>query len=188
MPAMRKGFPRWACIAVFMTGCTVPVANSLDEAEANRVVVALNRAGVGGDKETDPVTEGRFRVVVERDDAPRAIAALREEDLPTARAPGLLDTLGTGQVIPSQLAEHAELITGRGGELERTLQSMEGVLWARVHLSLPEADSLAEGPRPKPSASVLLKRRGSPPPIDEGAVKRLAAGAAPGLLPADIAV
>ena len=171
-----------------VAACSVPVAGGLDEPQANRVVVALDRAGVAADKESDPSSEGRFRVTVMRDDAPRAIAALREEELPAQNAPGLLDAMGKGALIPSQLAEHAQFVSGLAGELERTLAAVEGVLAARVHLSLPEADPLREGPRVKATASVLLKYRGANPPIDPLEIKRLVAGAAPGLAPEDVAV
>jgi type III secretion protein J len=174
--------------AASAAGCTVPIAGGLDEAQANKVVVALDRAGVGGEKESDPAVEGRFRVIVERDEAPRAIAALREEDLPSPSTPGLLDAMGKGSLVPSQLTEHAQFVSGLSGELERTLSAIEGVLAARVHLSLPEADPLQEGPRPKATASVLLKHRGATPPIDIHEIKRLVAGAAPGLAPDDVAV
>jgi type III secretion protein J len=166
----------------------VPVAAGLDEGQANRVVVALDKAGVGADKETDPGTEGRFRVVVEKDDAPRAIAAMRDEDLPAPQAAGILDAMGKGSLVPSQLAEHAQFVAGLSGELERTLSAIDGVLGARVHLSLPDRDPLREGPRPKATASVLLKHRGATPPIDAHEVKRLVAGAAPSLAPDDVAV
>src|SRR5262249_9830168 len=83
-------------VGLLAAGCTAPVAGGLDEGQANRVVVALDHAGIGADKEADPASEGRFRVVVERDDAPRAIAALREEDLPAPAVPGLLDSMGKG--------------------------------------------------------------------------------------------
>jgi type III secretion protein J len=166
----------------------VPVAGGLDETQANRIVVALDRAGVGAEKEPDPAVEGRFRVSVERDDAPRAIGALREEELPALTAPGLLDAMGKGALIPSQLTEHAQYESGLSGELERTLSTVEGVLTARVHLSLPEADPLREGGRHKATAAVLLKHRGATPPIDALEIKRLVAGAAPGLSPDDVAV
>jgi type III secretion protein J len=169
-------------------GCSVPVAAGLDELQANRVVVALDRAGVGSEKETDPAVEGHFRVTVERDDAPRAIAAMREEELPAPNTPGLLEAMGKGALIPSQLTEHTQFVSGLSGELERTLGSVEGVLTARVHLSLPEADPLREGGRSKATAAVLLKHRGANPPIDAFEVKRLVAGAAPGLSPDDVAV
>jgi type III secretion protein J len=175
-------------LVLLAAGCTVPVAGGLEEGQANRVVVALDRAGVGADKEVDPASEGHFRVVVERDDASRAIAALREEDLPSPAVPGLLDSMGKGSLVPSQLAEHAQFVAGLSGELERTLTAIDGVLGARVHLSLPATDPLREGPRPKATASVLVKHRGVTPPIDLHEVKRLVAGAAPGLAPDDVAV
>jgi type III secretion protein J len=174
--------------AFLVAGCTVPIAGGLDEGQANRVMVALDHAGVGGEKESDPQVEGRFRVVVERDEAPRAIAALREEDLPAPSTPGLLDAMGKGSLVPSQLTEHAQFVTGLSGELERSLSAVDGVLSARVHLSLPEIDPLREGPRPKATASVLIKHRGSTPPLEAHEVKRLVAGAAPGLAPDDVAV
>ncbi len=136
----------------------MPVAAGLDEGQANRVVVALDKAGVGADKETDPGTEGRFRVVVEKDDAPRAIAAMRDEDLPSPQVPGILDSMGKGSLVPSQLAEHAQFVAGLSGELERTLSAIDGVLGARVHLSLPDRDPLREGPRPKASSSIAARR------------------------------
>jgi len=178
----------WLLSFVVIAGCTVPVAGGLDEPQANRVVVALDRAGIGGEKEPDPTTEGRFRVVVGRDDAPRAIAALRDEDLPAPAMPGLLDSMGKAQLVPSQLAEHAQLTAGLAGELERTLSSIEGVLSARVHLSLVKSEPFSEGPRPKATGSVLLRHRGSTPPIEAHEVKRLVAGAAPGLSTDDVAV
>jgi type III secretion protein J len=62
------------------------------------------------------------------------------------------------------------------------------MLSARVHVSIPEADPLREGPRVKATASVLLQHRGATPPIDVHEVKRIVAGAAPGLAPDDVAV
>jgi type III secretion protein J len=170
------------------SGCTVPVAGGLDEGQANRVVLALDRAGVGSEKESDPATEGRFRVVVERDEAPRAITAMHAEDLPSPASPGLLDSMGKGALLPSRLAEHAQFLAGLNGELERTLLAIDGVLSARVHVSLPEADPLGDGPRMKATASVLLQHRNATPPIDVHEVKRIVAGATPGLLPDDVAV
>jgi type III secretion protein J len=175
-------------VVMGLAGCSTPVAGSLEEAQANRVLVTLDRAGVGSDKEPDPTTEGRYRVVVSRDDVPRAMAALRDEDLPAEAAPGLLEAMGKGAIMPSQIVEHAQFVAGLAGELERTLASIDGVLAARVHLSLPLSEPLSDAPRPKATASVLLKHRGAIPPIEGGAIKRLVAGAAPALSPEEVAV
>ena len=121
---------------------------------------------MGSEKESDPITEGRYRVIVERDEAPRAITAMHAEDLPSPASPGLLDSMGKGALLPSRLAEHAQFLAGLSGELERTLLAIEGMLSARVHVSIPEVDPLREGARVKATASVLLQHRGATPPID----------------------
>lgn len=175
-----------ACLA--LSGCAVPVAAGLDEGDANRVVVALDQAGIDAAKEADPSTEGKFRVTVPRDDASRALATMADEQLPRARSRGLLDAADRGQLVPSQAAEHAQLVAGLSGELERTLAGIEGVLAARVHLNLPARDGFRDGPPPKASASVLVEHRGTTPPLAGESVQRLVAGGAPGLAATDVVV
>lgn len=181
----RSGF---VALALALSACSVPVASNLDESQANQIVVALDRAGLVAEKELDPAGEGRFRVMVKREDAPRAFLALREEDLPAPPATGVLDAMGKGSLVPSQLAEHAQYVAGIAGELERTLRGIDGVQSARVHLSLPLRDTFADAPRERPTASVLVKHRGATPPLDAEKVRHLVAGAAPGLAPDDVAV
>jgi type III secretion protein J len=171
-----------------LAGCTVPVAAGLEEGDANRVVVALDRAGVDAVKEADPGTEGRFRVTVPHDDASRALVTMADEQLPRTRSRGLLEAADRGQLVPSQAAEHAQLVAGLSGELERTLANVEGVLAARVHMNIPARDGLRDGPVPKATASVLVEHRGSTPPLAIEAVQRLVSGGAPGLAPADVSV
>jgi type III secretion protein J len=172
------------------SGCATPVAAGLDEGEADRVEVALERANVEASKEADPAADGKFRVMVARDDVAPALSAMRDEGLPRAKSPGVLDAVGKGALVTSEAAEHAEVVAGMAGDLERTLESIDGVLSARVHLSVPEpagmfAHDLA---RPRPSASVLLEHQGAAPPIAVDEVQRLVAGGVTGLAPADVAV
>jgi len=175
-------------LAMLLAGCAVPVAAGLEEGDANRVVVALDQQGIDAAKEADPTVEGHFRVLVPRDDASRALATMADEQLPRVKSHGLLDAVDRGQLVPSQAAEHAQLIAGLSGELERTLSGVEGVLAARVHLNVPPRDGLSLGPPPKTTASVLVEHRGSTPPLAVESVQRLVAGGAPGLLPADVVV
>lgn len=171
-----------------LAGCAVPIAAGLEEGDANRVVVALDHAGIDAAKEADPGVEGRFRVTVPRDDASRALTTMADEQLPRTKSRGLLEAADRGQLVPSQAAEHAQLVAGLSGELERTLSGIEGVLAARVHMNLPPRDGLRDGPPPKATASVLVEHRGTTPPLAPESVQRLVAGGAPGLAPADVAV
>lgn len=175
-------------MALVFMACSVPIASDLEESQANRIIVALDQAGVFAEKELDPANEGRFRVLVGREDSARALTTMREEDLPPPPTAGILETMGKGSLVPSQLAEHAQYVAGVAGELEATIREIAGVQSARVHLSLPRRDSFGDGPRESPTASVLVKHRGSTPPIDAQNLRLLVAGAAPGLLAENIAV
>ncbi len=169
-------------------GCTTAVASDLPETEANRAVVALEGRGVSAEKERDPETEGRFRVTVGRDEAAAAASVLSQEAVPSHENPGILQSLGTGSMVPSRLAEHARLLSGISGELEQSLQAVDGMVSARVHLAAPERSPLDEAEPTKPSASVLIRHRGAAPPLAVSDVQRLVAGAVPGLAPADVSV
>jgi type III secretion protein J len=173
----------------FVTGCSVPVATALDDADSNRVMVALEKSGVAAQKEQDPGSEGHWRVTVARDDAPAAVAVLTQEGLPPPSTPGVLDALGKGSIVPSRTAEHAKLIVGTAGDLEHSLLAVDGVLSARVHLAVPEKTAFFdEGKEPAPTASVLIRHSGATPPIAVQQVQRLVAGAVPGLEPDHVSV
>jgi len=171
-----------------VAGCTTAVASDLPEVEANRAVVALEQHGVSAEKERDPEAEGRFRVNVGRDEAAAAAGVLSQEAVPSRENPGILQSLGSGSMVPSRLAEHARLLAGIAGELEQSLQAVDGVVSARVHLAAPDKSPLDEQEPSKPSASVLIRHRGAAPPLATSDVQRLVAGAVPGLAAADVSV
>lgn len=172
-----------------IVGCTSSVASNLPENEANRAVVALETHGVSAEKERDPEAEGRFRVMVARDEAAAAASVLSQEAVPGHENAGILQSLGSGSMVPSRLAEHARLLSGISGELEQSLQAVDGVVSARVHLAAPEKGPLQADTAPsKPSASVLIRHRGASPPLATSEIQRLVAGAVPGLEPLAVSV
>jgi type III secretion system YscJ/HrcJ family lipoprotein len=175
-------------VLISAVGCSVPIAGPLDDTEADRIVVALDRSSVDATKEPDPTVEGRWRILVGREEVPRALAIMREEELPRAVPPSLLDAIGKGSLVPSEAAEHAQLVAGLAGELERSLQGIEGVIRVRVHLNVPAPNTLRDTILAHGSAAVLLEHRGSTPPLSAESVQRLVAGAVSGLVPSEVAV
>ena len=177
------------CGAALLVACNVPIAVGLDESDANHAVVALENSGVAADKDRDPDSEGHWRISVARDDASSAAGILSSESLPPAASPGLLETLGQGAMVPSHASEQAKFVAGISGELERSLRSLDGVVSVRVHLAIPVQDSLSpDAPAVPASASVLLRHRGSAPPIAINDIQRLVAVAVPGLVAAQVSV
>lgn len=182
---------RWLglALAALASGCAVPVATSLDESDANRVIAALERNGVAADKKPDSDEEGRFSIEVGRGDASFAISVMTREELPPRRSPGLLDTIGKNSLVPGRGDEQAKLTAGIAGELQRTLIALDGVIDARVHLALPRRDPLeALANTAAPTAAVLLKYRSETPPLSADEISRLVSGAVPGLTPANVTV
>jgi type III secretion protein J len=171
-----------------LAACAVPVAGGLDDTEANRVFVALDRANIDASKEADPIVEGHWRIAVARDDLPRALNVLRQEDLPRREPTSVVDSVAKGALVPSEAAEHAQLVAGIAGELERSLESIDGVLAARVHLNVPAPNPFRDAAPQRGSAGVLVEHRGPTPPLSAEAVQRLVAGGVAGLLPADVVV
>jgi len=170
-------------IVLFLViGCSVPIHHGLDEAAANEVLTSLEQAGVGASKARDE--DGAFAISVSRADVLRALELMRATGLPRGRRAGFAEIYKQPSLVPTATEERARYLEALAGEIARTLESVEGVVSARVHLVLPEPDPL--GAREKPlvaaQAAVLLKTRaGRALPIGEAEVQKLVAGSVPGL-------
>lgn len=175
--------------ALATLACTREVAAGLDEADANRGVVALARAGIDSEKAADPQSEGHFKITVGRDEATVAISVLAGEEIPRAKA---LAAPPAG-MLPSPEADRASRIAATAAQIEHSLASIDGVHDARVHLDVPLTDALvaALGPAdksPRATASVLIRHRGVNPPLSVEDIKKLVAGAVSGLSADAVAV
>lgn len=179
-----------ALLLVSSAGCTVPITRGLGEEDANRVVLALVREGLPASKETDEQAEGRWLVRVPSDDASEAAAILARDSLPPRTGPGILEALSGKALVPSRSSEHARLLAATAGELERSLQAVDGVLSARVHLGVPMEEALVvdQQHEPQPTASVLVRHAGAALPLPLPSIQRLVAGSVPGLDPARVSV
>ncbi|GAC1351542.1 MAG: hypothetical protein NVSMB1_05570 [Polyangiales bacterium] len=177
-------------ILCVLPSCSREVASGLEESEANRGVVSLSRVGIDAEKTADLAIDGRFRLVVPREEATAAITVLASDEIPRARPLPLRDP----GMIASPEADRTARIAATGAQIERTLASIENVLDARVHLDVPVLDPLlaAMGANsdktPHASASVLIRYRGANPPIPLEDVRKLVAFAVVGLSASEVAV
>ncbi|MCB9612262.1 MAG: secretion protein [Sandaracinus sp.] len=171
-----------------LCGCEATLEADLSESEANEIVVALHEHGIGAAKESEGTGEGaRYRVTVAPEEVAPSLEVLRAEALPRERAPGLAEVFGEPGLVPTATEERARYVGALSGELARSVETMERVLEARVHVALPDTRRIAlDEARPTPRASVLVRHRGDP--IDENAVRALVAGAVQDMTPEGVAV
>jgi type III secretion protein J len=130
--------------------------SKLTEAQANEMVAVLQSAGITADKEQ--AGEGQWQISTAKGDFPRAIELLHAQGYPREEFQSLGTLFPKKGVLSSPTEERARLTFGLQQELQQTISQIDGVVGARVHLALPEAQPLAETP-PASSASVFIKYR-----------------------------
>ena len=181
-----------AALALAAAGCGDEVLlHRLDEPQANQVLVALGEAGIPARTSRGEGDDGGFAVAVAGADAARARGVLASRDLPRPRAPGFGELFGSPGLVPTPIEEHVRYLHALSGELSRSIEAIDGVASARVHVALPVPEPLRPEARRAPRASVLVKcRTGSRARVEAEAdgIRRLVAGAADGLDAAEVAV
>jgi type III secretion protein J len=180
-----------ACsVLALLVGCSSEIIHDVSEAEANEILGALQQRGLGGEKLRHVQgSKASYTVRVARADAVQAWRVLRDENLPRPERKGLGEVFGTSTLVPTATQERALIHHALAGELSKTLQSVAGVLEARVHVVLPARDPLAPAdvPAPAPRASVLLRTSG-PSPLSRVEVQQLVAGSVDAMKPEAVSV
>jgi type III secretion protein J len=189
-PLLRPLLASLALLAA--AGCgRSEILHGLEERQANQALRALEEGGVSSEKRRDPDGEAGWLVEVAAADGARARRILADQDLPRPEPAGLASAFGKGSAVPSPAEERARFLLALTGELARSLECLDGVAQARVHLALAPDDPFRIAPAAPARGSVLIKLRpGARPqvePLAEG-IRALVAGAAPGLDPSRVSI
>jgi type III secretion protein J len=162
--AARFGFWRdmgrsLLCVLVLcsLAACKIDLFTKQTETDANQMVAALLERSVDAEKVT-PDSGKNWSVQVEREDVARALAVLKSVGLPQSRHATLGDLFKKEGLISSPTEERVRFIHGMTQELSSTIEQIDGVVTARVHVVLPNNDPLAVTVKPS-SASVFVKYR-----------------------------
>lgn len=126
-------------------------------------------------------------IMVPKDKVTRLRLKLAESSLPKGGGVGYeifdkSDALGATNFV--QNINHLRALEG---ELARTIRAIDRVQFARVHLVLPERP-LFSRETPEPSASIVVRVRGSLEPSQVRAIRHLVASAVNGLKPQRVSI
>jgi type III secretion protein J len=152
----RLGWCLLMCAVLSACARNEVLYGQLSERQANEMSALLQSAGIAAAKEQKDATT--YTVTAPKESFTRAIELLHANGYPR----GNFDTVG--QVfkkegfISSPTEERARLTYALSQELANSLQTIDGVVVARVHLAVPEKDPLSDKPKPA-SASVFIKHR-----------------------------
>jgi flagellar M-ring protein FliF len=126
-----------------------PLFSNLASTDASAIVDELNAQGV-----TYELTDGGQTIMVAKDQVYDLRLAMSGQGLPAGQDTGyaLLDEQG---ITTSEFQQQVSYQRALEGELSKTLESLEGVRSAVVHVALPE-DEVFVTEQAEPTASVLL--------------------------------
>jgi type III secretion protein J len=183
---------RAAAALVLLSACAdEELLRGLDDEQAREVLAALAEAGLDARAARGDGPDAPAAVSVPRPDAAQARRLLSAQGLPRARPPGLEQVFGKAALVPTPVEERARLLLALQGELSRTLEALDGVISARVHLALPAPDPLRPEPARPARGAVLLRCRAGARERLEGlgdGIRQVVAGSADGLVPAAVSL
>ncbi len=159
-----------------------PLFTDLSYEDSAAVVKELERQGVPYELRNDGNT-----VMVAKDRVTRLRMALAGDGLPKGGGIGYeifdkSDALGTTSFV-----QNVNNLRALEGELGRTIRAIDRVQAARVHLVMPERPLFSRD-KVEPSASIVLKVRGTLDPAQVRAIRHLVATAVNGLKPQRISI
>ncbi len=147
----------------------------LDRQDVSSIGSALTEAGIRFDVSSDGTS-----VKVGSADTARARMLLAEKGLPHSANSGyeLYDKLGSLGL--TSFMQDVTRVRALEGELGRTIQTMNGIRAARVHIVLPDEGSFRRARQP-PSASVMIRTDAIADGRAGQAIRHLVAAAVPGM-------
>ena len=159
-----------------------PLFTDLNYDDSSAIVKELERQGVPYELRND----GNI-VMVPNDRVARLRMALAGNGLPKGGGVGYeifdkSDVLGTTSFV-----QNVNNLRALEGELSRTIRALDRVQAARVHLVMPERPLFSRD-KVEPSASIVLKVRGTLEPQQVRAIRHLVASAVNGLKPQRVSI
>lgn len=170
---------RWAAAPSY-----APLFTNLSAEDASAVVEQLDADGVAYE-----IGAGGGTISVPRDLVYSTRIALSGEGIPSSGGDSGYALLDGQDISTSQFKEQTDFKRAMEGELATTIESIDGVETAVVHLALPPKEVFAEEQDPA-TASVLVDTRGASElsPDQVQAVVHLVASSIDGLDPAKVTV
>jgi len=166
--------------ALALAGCGAQeIYGQLNESQANEMIAALRDARIDASKSSNK--DGQWSVSVDPESFSRAIQVLRAKGLPRDDFATLGTLFEKKGLVSSPTEERARLIYGLSQELSHTVSEIDGVVQARVHLAIPEADPLSDRVKPASAAVFIKYQPGYDLRGQTGAIKSLVTNSIEGL-------
>lgn len=143
-------------LMLLLVGCKEDLYTRLDERQANEMLAILVSEGIPATRVV--ADDSTMTLRVDEADMARAINLLKSRGYPREGYASMVDMFADSGLITSPTEERAKLTFALSQELSRTISTISGVVDARVHVVIPEAQPLT-AQRASASASVFIRHR-----------------------------
>ena len=172
-------------MVLILSACSkqIELYKDLNEQEANEIIAELDHKKIEAKKVSGK--GGMVSVMIPEKDISTAVRWLEHKGLPRPRRNNLGDIFRKEGVISTPLEERARYIHALSQELETTISHMRGVVFARVHVVLPERIAPGE-PLQAASASVFIQHeKNIDPDVLIPSIQKLVSASLPGMVSED---
>jgi type III secretion protein J len=185
--------PRRCLIFLLLLGasaCRERIQHGLDERQANELQSVLIERGLDARKVPEAGKKPTWSIEVTDEQSSDAVRILAELGLPRPAEEVGCDVFGGGGLVRTPVEEGVCRVRVLERGLEKTLQTVEGVLLARVHLVVPTAPRPGQVPAPSKASAMLRVEPGSAARVRQSAetLKALIAGGVEGLAPESVSL
>lgn len=145
-----------AAVLAFFSACSTQIQHGLDERDANEIVSALVARGFEVKKVAEKGKKPTWAIELDDSQATEAMRVLNELKLPR---PARLKTQALAQsvgLIDTPAAERLRQLEAQEGDIEESLETMDGVASVSVELVVPPPPRPGQVPVPS-KASVLVR-------------------------------
>lgn len=157
---MKRIFFRHVAMALtalsLLAACQTEIYSNVTEREANEMLAALLAQNISASKTA--IGDGVFSISVEENDLQRALTVLDNKGLPRSSRETIGQVFSGGGIVSSPFEERVRYMYALGEDVAKTLQEIDGVLVARVHVVMPEEAALGQQAQPA-SAAVFIKQQ-----------------------------
>jgi type III secretion system YscJ/HrcJ family lipoprotein len=174
---------RWllaALMVLLLAACQQQdLLKGLNQQQANEVIAVMQRHNIA----TDKIDRGKpgFSVQVGNADFAAAVDILKVYDLPSRARMEIAEMFPADALVSSPRAEKARLYSAIEQRLEQSLQVMEGITAARVHVSYDLEAGEGTAVRPMHMAALVVYEQDLAPAVLIGQVKRFLKNSFPGI-------
>lgn len=170
---------------LLLSSCKIVLHRNLSEDEANEILSLLLISKIDAEKKI--VKSGDIDLMVEKEQFSDAVEVLRQYGLPRAKTKTMQDVFPSGGLVSSPFEEHAKIAYLKEQQIQKMLNSLNGVIDAQV--SVVQDINVSKEEPTLPSASIYIKYNAKENLVDrEASIRNLVLRSVPNLRPEAISI